>query len=317
MLPACWSCLLSKPRLISHDKISTRKSTRPYQNIAADAKGPINVPTPEGYKYYFLLICLYSYHVWVVLAKSQKEWETIWPKFVARAQAESGRPNCIVTITTDGHKVHVKKSFRTFNDERGIRAVRCAPHSQWQDPAERQIQTIQNMARTSLIHAGALAWMWGWAVRHSGHALNRLHPPFTAPGMEGRSRLRVLRPNITEKQEARTQHPFLCLCFKTVPHKMRGSDFNWRAHPCLHLTYDTDKKSYMLLTLPHLQRQDTRTADVHALSALLDLHGVPDRAVADAMATVLRLAGLMSEPGDGSSTARSASDARALETSSL
>ena len=256
-LPKCWSCLLSKPTLISHDKLSTRSSTRPYENMAADAKGPINTPTPEGYKYYFLLICLYSYHIWVILAKSPKDWETIWPKFVARVEAESGRAPCVASITTDGHKVHTKGTFREFNDKKGIRTVRCAPHSQWQDPAERQIQTVQNMSRTSLIHGGGEAWMWGWAVKHSGAAVVRLYPPVAVPSMEGRSRLRILRPTMTEEQEARTQHPFLCLCFKTVPHKERGSNFDWRANPCLHLVYDTDKKSYMLFTLPELHLTDS------------------------------------------------------------
>ena len=78
---------------------------------------------------------------------------------------------------------------------------------------------------------------------------------------------------------------------------------------------------YMLLTLPHLQRQDTRTADVHALSALLELHGVTDRAVEDAMATVLRLAGLVGDASgrnDGPRGSNAAAvAARTLEMSSL
>lgn len=79
---------------------------------------------------------------------------------------------------------------------------------------------------------------------------------------------------------------------------------------------------YMLLTLPHLQREETRTADVHALSALLELHGVIDRAVEDAMATVLRLAGLVGDanvPGhDGPRGSNAAAvAARTLEMSSL
>ena len=142
MLPKCWSCLLSKPRMMTHDKFSTRKSTRPYENMAADAKGPISVPTPEGYKYYFLIIDLFSYYIWVVLAKSPKEWQTIWPKFVALVEAASGSTRCVASIITDGHKVHTKGTYRAFNDSKGIRTIRCSPHSQWQDPAERQIQTL-------------------------------------------------------------------------------------------------------------------------------------------------------------------------------
>jgi hypothetical protein len=49
----CYACLLSKPRKISHDKVSTRKLTLVGEGFSADAKGPINTPTPEGFQYFF------------------------------------------------------------------------------------------------------------------------------------------------------------------------------------------------------------------------------------------------------------------------
>ena len=59
--PKCWACMLSKPRKITQDTVSTRHRTkRPYEGLAADAKGPINRPTPEGHKYFFLIIDLFS-----------------------------------------------------------------------------------------------------------------------------------------------------------------------------------------------------------------------------------------------------------------
>ena len=65
-LPDCWACLLAKPRKLSHDKVSTRRATRPFEGISADAKGPLAHPTPEGFVYYFVMVCLYS-HVIKVL----------------------------------------------------------------------------------------------------------------------------------------------------------------------------------------------------------------------------------------------------------
>jgi hypothetical protein len=58
--PLCWACLVAKPRYISHDKLSSRVCTRVSEGLAADAKGPMNTPTPEGYLYYFVIVCLYS-----------------------------------------------------------------------------------------------------------------------------------------------------------------------------------------------------------------------------------------------------------------
>jgi hypothetical protein len=48
--PECYACLLSKPRKISHDKVSTRKLTWVVEGFSADAKGPINTPTPEDFQ---------------------------------------------------------------------------------------------------------------------------------------------------------------------------------------------------------------------------------------------------------------------------
>jgi hypothetical protein len=250
--PTCWACLTAKPKRMSHDKLSTRQVTRPFEGFAADAKGPLNTPTPEGYRYFFMIICLYSHFLWAILAKSQAEWKDIWQTFVKRAEAKSGKERCVAFIITDGHKVHMATSFKDFNDDRGIETITCAPHSQWQDPAERQIQTVMNGARASTIHGGGKPWMWGHAVRHSTDSTNRMEPPHVIAGHEGKSRLRIIDPSMTEAKEMRTLKPFLCLAFKTVPLVERGSNLKPRAHACVHLYYDRTRKAYALLTIPNL-----------------------------------------------------------------
>ena len=64
--------------------------------------------------------------------------------------------------------------MKSFNDDRGIETISTAPHSQWQNPVERGMQTITNGARASLIHGGGKPWMWGWAVLHSTDSTNPL-----------------------------------------------------------------------------------------------------------------------------------------------
>ena len=250
--PSCWACLLSKPKLITHDKISTRKVSRVFEGFAADAKGPMKTPTPEGYTYYFLIVGLFSHYYWVKLVKSQTEWKAIWPAFVKRAEAKSGKDRCVAFIITDGHKVHSDGAILAFNEDRGIETITCAPYSQWQDPAERGIQTVQNGARTSLIHGGGKEWMWGWAVEHSADSANRMPPPRPVPGHEGKSRLRIAFPAMTREKEMRTLKPFLCLAFRTVPKAQRASNFNPRANACVHLRWVPEKKAYALLTIPNL-----------------------------------------------------------------
>ena len=250
--PNCWACLLAKPKLIARDKLSTRRVTRLFEGFAADAKGPINTPTPEGFLYYFLIVCLYSSYYWVKLAKSQAEWSDIWQVHVKQCEARAGKDRCVAFIITDNHKVHTDGGVQAFNNDRGIETITCAPYSQWQDPAERGIQTISNAARTSLIHGGGKEWMWGWAVQHAADGANRMPPPRRIPEQEGKSRLRIAFPAMTREKEMRTLKPFLCLCFKTVPKAQRGSNFNPRAEPCVHLRYVPEKKAYALLTIPNL-----------------------------------------------------------------
>jgi hypothetical protein len=251
-LPECWACLISKPRYISHDKFSTRQTSRVCEGLAADAKGPFNTPTPEGYLYYFLIVCLYSHFYWCILTKSQSSWADIWPDFVKRWEAKVGHQRCISFVLTDGHKVHSAKGIQDFNAERGIESITTAPHSQWQDPAERGIQTITNAARTSMIHGGAKAFMWGWAIRHATDSVNRMRPPQPIAGHEGKSRLRIAYPSVPADKEMRTHKPFLSLCFKSKPKNERGSNMEPRAEPCVYLLYDRTKKAYALLTLPNL-----------------------------------------------------------------
>jgi hypothetical protein len=94
--PECWACLLAKPRRITHDKVSTRQCTRASEGFSADAKGPFDTPTPEGYLYFFLIVCLYSHYYWAVLAESQADWETIWPIFVKREEVWQ-RAMCLIS----------------------------------------------------------------------------------------------------------------------------------------------------------------------------------------------------------------------------
>ena len=69
---------------------------------------------------------------------------------------------------------------------------------------------------------------------------------------KGKSRLGIMDPSMTIEKEMRTQHPFLCLCFATLPPPSLGSNFQPRAEPCAYAVYDRSRKSYAVLTIPNL-----------------------------------------------------------------
>ena len=203
------------------------------------------------------------------MAKSQADWEKIWPIFVKREEARAGKERCVSFLITDGHKVHSQKSMQDFNDSRGIQTITTAPQSQWQDPAERGIQTITNAARTSLIHGGGKEWMWGWAVAHAADSLNRMHPPGAVAGHEGKSRLRIAYPSVTEDKEMRNHKPFLSLCFKKLPDCENRSNFKPRAEPCACLRYVPESKAFALVTLPNLYL--TYSIEIRCITAAFPL----------------------------------------------
>jgi hypothetical protein len=178
----CWACLLGKPRHISPDKVSTRELSRVAEGYAADAKGPMSTPTPEGFRYAYVLVDLYAHHYESFLAKSMAEWGLIWQHFVKRKEAKAGRSPCISYVLTDGHRSNMKSDITAFNADRGIDTILSAPYSQWQDPAERGIQTIANGTRCSMIHGGGKAWMWGSAWLHATASigLTKTPSPFLA-----------------------------------------------------------------------------------------------------------------------------------------
>jgi hypothetical protein len=157
-------------------------------------------------------------------------------------------------ILSDGQKVHSSGEIVNFNNSRGVQTITAAPHSQWQNPSERGIQTIANAARASLIHGsgGGKGYLWGWATLHAGDSINLMYPPHNVAGHEGKTRGEIAYPERSSAKVLRTHHPFLCLALATEPHADRRSDFEPRTVTCVHLRYDPSKKAYALLTIPNL-----------------------------------------------------------------
>ena len=147
-----------------------------YEGFAVDWKGPFAVRTPEGYTGFFLLVELLSTRCWAILAATSAEWATIWPIFVTRVEASTGKSNCIAYLISDGAKIFSQQVVKVFNEQKGIDSIATAPFSQWQNPAERLIQSVVRGAVADLIHGGGPDWAWGHAILHSVDSLNRSLP---------------------------------------------------------------------------------------------------------------------------------------------
>jgi hypothetical protein len=139
-------------------------------------------PTPEGYNYYFSILCLYSAYVWILLAKATSEWKIIWPKFVSECEARERREKCIFYLITDNHKVHVQGSISKHNMQKGIREDFSSPYDQWQEPTERVFGTLNQAATVSSIQGGAKALDVGLGDQKRSEKFQHAQPAQTRLG---------------------------------------------------------------------------------------------------------------------------------------
>jgi hypothetical protein len=230
------------------------RATRKAEGFHSDFRGPFSTPTPQGHLYLLTIIDDYSRCIFGFLAKSQTEWTDIWPKFVLRVEAETGKPNCIAWILTDNGGVYKSAEMATFNAAHGIQQRHSAPYAQWMNhTAERNMRTIGEMAVTTMIHANLPKRVWGYAMLHAIAVINRTaessRANAAASAKPTASRLEKWKGHALPGQ-TKSLYPFGCLAFKHVPN-LPGlrSKLDAHANPVVHLGLDPKSQSYLLGSL--------------------------------------------------------------------
>lgn len=86
----------------------------------------------------------------------------IWTNFVARVEAEIGRPHCISWILSDNGGVYKSTAMTAFCAHKGIQQRFCP------------ICVQSHMAVTTLVHANLPKSAWGYAVLLAIDVINRI-----------------------------------------------------------------------------------------------------------------------------------------------
>jgi transposase InsO family protein len=105
--------------------------------------------TPEGRRYFLLLIDDLSRYMWVMVLGSKGEAADAIRRAQTAAEAECGRKLCV--LRTDNSGEFTMAEFASYCADEGVQRHYSTPYStQQNDVVERRNQTVVGMARALL-----------------------------------------------------------------------------------------------------------------------------------------------------------------------
>jgi transposase InsO family protein len=126
-----------------------------------------------GNKYFLLIVDDCTRWMNVTVLKTKDQTSSAFAKF--KAETENNLGYKIKTVRSDRGGEFLAAVFREMCEHTGIKRQLTAPYSPQQNGvAERRNRTVTEMSRSLLKSMNVPGRLWGEAVRHSVHLLNRL-----------------------------------------------------------------------------------------------------------------------------------------------
>ncbi|CAI7731748.1 unnamed protein product, partial [Closterium sp. NIES-54] len=142
-------------------------TTAPFQTLHLDVWGPSPVLGPRQERYVLIVVDEYSRHTTCQKADVPTDLK-LWLLVRGGAQALCG-----LRLHSDHGGEFSSTRLETFCQGRGIIQSYMLPASPQQDGvAERRIDLVMEVARTSMCHTGAPQFLWPQAVCYTAHQLN-------------------------------------------------------------------------------------------------------------------------------------------------
>ncbi|GJY72006.1 retrovirus-related pol polyprotein from transposon TNT 1-94 [Tanacetum coccineum] len=137
-----------------------------------DLCGPMRVASVNGKKYILVIVDDYSRFTWVKFLRSKDEAPDFIIKFLKMIQLRLKVP--VRRIRTDNGTEFVNQTLREYYEKVGISHETSVARSPQQNGVvERQNHTLIEAARTMLIYAKALLFLWAEAVATACYTQNR------------------------------------------------------------------------------------------------------------------------------------------------
>ncbi|CAI7811050.1 unnamed protein product [Closterium sp. NIES-54] len=165
--PPCLPCVEGRQRAAPHSS-SFPPTTAPLQTLHMDVWGPARVCGQDRERYFLLVVDDYTRYTIVFPLRTKGE---VPVRLQLRERFGTDFP--ILRLHSDRGGELASDFLRNFCHGEGIRRTFMLPASPQQNRvAEHRIGLVMEVARTSMVHAAALHFLWPFAVRYAVHQLN-------------------------------------------------------------------------------------------------------------------------------------------------
>nr|GEX10630.1 retrovirus-related Pol polyprotein from transposon TNT 1-94 [Tanacetum cinerariifolium] len=159
----CCACAMGKSKKKSHKPKSEDTNQEKIYLLQMDLYGPIRVESVNEKKYILIIVDDYSRFTWVKCLRSKDEAPDFIIKFLKMIQVRLKVSVCC--IRTNNGTEFVNQTLRKYYEQVGIsHETSVARSPQKNSVVERRNHTLIEAARTMLIYAQALLFLWAEAV---------------------------------------------------------------------------------------------------------------------------------------------------------
>jgi transposase InsO family protein len=236
----CSACILGKHRAAPIKDSTDTRASRPMERIFMDIWGPARTQTPQGHRYFLILVDDFSRYDVLNTMGSKAEAFFHFKAYQARWAAYfSAHGHVISSIRTDPGGEFISGDFKHHLLTHGIQhEFTAVDTSQQNGVAERHIGAVMNAARSMRLAANLPATMWGEACKTAVYVRNR-SPVSTVDGRTPFEAFTGKKPVVKHLRR------FGCLGYYLNPIKGRDK-LAARGIPCTFLGYNEDSPTYRL-----------------------------------------------------------------------
>ena len=247
-LSDCDTCAIMKATKKDSNRSAPPRNVanRPGEYISTDTC-EMPIVSQNGYKYFIVVICLYSRYTYVSLLKTKSDVSTKFEALMRHLWNLFGRYPAF--LRADQGTEYKNRSMEDICERFGIEISFSTTQNPNQNAhAERKIQTIVMMCRTMLKHAQVHPRFWEYAVQYSVYIQNRI-PHRSLRGRTPISFWRTARIKANQPLsdvDTRLVKVFGCTAYAHIPNNRRDSKLSERATPGVFLGMDSQIRGYLI-----------------------------------------------------------------------